>query len=81
VFRKAYYRMNGAYPEVVETKLIVYDSNLKCVLSCDDSKECNCFTGWDVTPLIDIIEVCNITYCIVTACVTGREERYGTLKS
>jgi len=59
VHRKAYYKMNGAYPEVVGTKLVVNDSNLKCVLPCSDSIGCDCFTGWDVTPLTDITEVCD----------------------
>jgi len=55
---KTYYQKHGIYPEVVRTKLIVYDNNLKCVLPCDGSNECKCFTGWNVSPLFDISEVC-----------------------
>ncbi|XP_065887100.1 serine/threonine-protein kinase TAO3-like isoform X2 [Dysidea avara] len=55
--RKAYYKENVTHPEVVGTKLIIYGKKLKCVLPCDSSKECDCLTGWDVTPLSDVSEL------------------------
>ena len=74
--RKAYYKENVTHPEVVGTKLIIYGKKLKCVLPCDSSKECDCLTGWDVTPLSDVseLEVCNsindafyVNFCLFCA--------------
>ena len=90
--KKAYYKENRVHPEVVGIKLIVYDDKLKCVLPCisDDSNECNCFTGWDVTPLTDITEVCDTVYTVYNICSTTilfttlfyRQKRiYDTIKS
>ena len=48
------------HPEVVGAKLVIDSSNKLqcCVLPCTGSKECDCFTDWDVNSLIDVTEVC-----------------------
>ncbi|XP_065887119.1 uncharacterized protein [Dysidea avara] len=52
-FRKAYYEDNGAYPEIVETKFMIDGdgTELKCVLPCSGSSECDCLSGWSVTQI------------------------------
>ena len=48
------------HPEVVGAKLLIVDGrNLKCVLPCVGSKECDCVNDWNVTPLPDTTEVCD----------------------
>ena len=56
--KKAYYKENTVYPEVVGIKLIVFNDKLNCLLPCVGSNDCSCFSGWDVTHLSDTNEVC-----------------------
>ncbi|XP_065887085.1 serine/threonine-protein kinase TAO3-like isoform X2 [Dysidea avara] len=59
LYRKAYYEDNGTYPEIVGTELMVDGdgTELKCVLPCSGSSECDCLSGWSVTQMNDISEV------------------------
>ncbi|XP_065887091.1 uncharacterized protein [Dysidea avara] len=59
LYRKAYYEDNGAYPEIVGTEFMVDGdgTELKCVLPCSGSSECDCLSGWSVTRMNDISEV------------------------
>ena len=81
LYRKAYYEDNGTYPEIVETEFMV-DSDgteLKCILPCSGSSECDCLSGWSVTQVNDISEVNSVHYyniCMVCACIDFYWERY-----
>ncbi|XP_065887107.1 uncharacterized protein [Dysidea avara] len=59
LYRKAYYEDNGTYPEIVETEFMINGdgTELKCILPCSGSSECDCLSGWDVTQMSDINEV------------------------
>ncbi|XP_065887148.1 uncharacterized protein [Dysidea avara] len=59
LYRKNYYEDNGVYPEIVETEFMigVSGTELKCVLPCSGSSECDCLTGWNVTQMSDISEI------------------------
>ena len=59
LYRKTYYEENGKYPEMVETEFMVDGdgTELKCVLPCSGSCECDCLSGWEVTQMNDISEV------------------------
>ena len=59
LYRQAYFEDNGSYPEIVETEFLI-DGNgteLKCVLPCSGSSECNCLSGWSVSRMNDVSEV------------------------
>ena len=64
MYRKNYYEDNGVYPEIVETEFMigVSGTELKCVLPCSGSSECDCLTGWNVTQMSDISEVSYIEH-------------------
>ena len=55
-----YYEENGSYPEILETEFMIDGdgTKLKCVLPCSGSSECDCLSGWEVTQINDISEVC-----------------------
>ena len=58
--RQMYYEENGSYPEILETEFMIDGdgTKLKCVLPCSGSSECDCLSGWEVTQINDISEVC-----------------------
>ena len=60
MYRNAYYEENGSYPEILETEFIVDGdgTELKCVLPCCGSSECDCLSGWDVAQTNNMTEVC-----------------------
>ena len=59
MLHKKYYKEHGMYPEVLEIEFTMCgDQPLKCVLPCNSSSNCDCFTDWNVTQLTDNIEVC-----------------------
>ena len=60
LYKKAYYDDYGSYPEIVETEFMIDGdgTELKCVLPCSGSSECDCLAGWSVTQMNDINEAC-----------------------
>ena len=64
MYKKQYYEENGAYPEIVDTEFVLHTDKVKCVLPCYGSSECDCLTGWDVTQMTDMNEVCDNSYGI-----------------
>ena len=44
--RQTYFEDNGSYPEIVETEFMINgdDTELKCVLPCSGSSECDCLS-------------------------------------
>ena len=59
MYRSTYYEDNGSFPEIVETQFKINGTgaDLRCVLPCNGSGECECLAGWDVTPMSDVNEV------------------------
>ena len=49
------------YPEIVDTDFKVLRINeVKCILPCYGSKECNCLSDWDVILMNDRCKVCSV---------------------
>ncbi|XP_065887093.1 uncharacterized protein [Dysidea avara] len=59
MYRKAYYEENGTYPEILETELMIDGdgTELKCVLPCSGSSECDCLSGWSVIQTSNMVEI------------------------
>ena len=56
-FRQAFYQENEVYPEILETEFTISGdgTELRCVLPCSGSSECDCLSGWEIS------EVCSYT--------------------
>ena len=59
LYRQAYYEDNGSYPEIVGTEFMISGdgTELRCVLPCNGSSECDCLSGWEVTQMNDVGKV------------------------
>jgi len=59
LYRKAYHKDNGVYPEIVGTEFMISGNgaDLQCVLPCNGSSKCDCLTNWDVTPMTNMNKV------------------------
>ena len=46
----------------MDTEFILHADEVKCVLPCRDSSECDCMHGWEVIQMRDASDVCDVKY-------------------
>lgn len=63
LYKRQYYEDHGTYPEIVDTQFIMHANEVKCVLPCYGSSECDCLSGWDVIQMSDTDEV-SVMNCV-----------------